>query len=67
MPKRAKDPLEKVTLNIVAGDKETLASFYPTIGWGVAARQILNNFCEQLRREGESVERKEITVSVPNL
>ncbi|KKM67652.1 hypothetical protein LCGC14_1468940 [marine sediment metagenome] len=34
-------PLEKVTLNLVEGDKRILGAFYPEKGWSVAAREIL--------------------------
>ena len=49
MPKSEKVPLEKVTLNLVEGDKETLASFYPVAGWSVAARGFINLVCKNLR------------------
>lgn len=50
MSRVAEAPLEKVTLNIVEGDKETLQRFYHSMGWSVAARRILNDYCEQLRK-----------------
>jgi len=49
MARRAKTELEKVTLNLFKGDKETLERFAPNAGWSVAARDILNERCEELR------------------
>lgn len=52
--RKSKEELEKVTLNITKGDKETLATFHSTIGWSVAARALINKYCEWLRKEAES-------------
>ncbi len=50
MPReRSTVPLEKVTLNLVEGDKHILGAFYPEKGWSVAAREILHNFSNALR------------------
>ena len=46
--RRATD-LQKVTLNLAMGDKDTLAAFYPQVGWSVAARRIIELHCNQLR------------------
>ena len=47
--------LEKVTLNIVKGDKDVLESFFPAKGWSVAARELLHRVCDRLR-ESDSQE-----------
>lgn len=67
MPRISEEPLQKVTLNLVDGDKETLASFYPNLGWSVAARKIIKRYCDGLRREGEGIERRTVEISVPDL
>lgn len=51
MPREAGIDLEKVTLNIIAGDKETLADYYPALGWSVAARRIVHKHCKILREK----------------
>lgn len=48
MGRRKEDNLEKVTLNIEKGTRETLAKFFPTLGWSVAARKILDQSCRRL-------------------
>ena len=53
MPKSKKEDLEKVTLNIVKGDKETLATFHANLGWSVAARILIRDYCQYLREEAE--------------
>ena len=50
MPK-ARAPLEKVTLNIFKGDKEVIQKFYPALGWSVASREVIHNFCQSLREK----------------
>ena len=40
--------LEKVTLNLRKGDKEILAKHYKKVGWSVAARTIIHDFCGRL-------------------
>ena len=58
-------PLEKVTLNLFKGDKDTLAAFYPSRGWSVAAREIIEDHCAALRaEEAQKLERKHIEVDV---
>ena len=42
-------PLEKVTLNLLAGDKQVLEQYYHIMGWSVAARLIIHNVCNKLR------------------
>ena len=65
---KSRDPLEKVTLNLFKGDKDTLVAFHPTAGWSVAARDIINKYCNQLReQEEEQLELREVTVKVPPL
>jgi len=49
MPREKGIDLEKVTLNLCAGDKDMLASYYSVMGWSVAARKIIHRFCEVLR------------------
>lgn len=55
MPPKVKSQLEKVTLNLFVGDKDTLQAFFPAKGWSVAARELLNNICRRLR-ESDSQE-----------
>ncbi len=55
MPPKVKSPLEKVTLNLFAGDKDTLQSFFPAKGYSVALRELINNICRRLR-ESDSQE-----------
>jgi len=55
MARRKDHSLIKVTFNVKVDDWELLERFYPQIGKTVAARRILNNFCNALRqREGEA-------------
>lgn len=51
--RKSLDPLEKVTLNLHEGDKDTLAAFHPDLGWSVAARRVIRNYCATLRDEEE--------------
>ena len=69
MPRVVEDPLEKVTLNLVAGDKDVLLQFYHHLGWSVAARQIIHTYCEKLRRltDGEGKATLNITVDLSAL
>lgn len=60
MAKKSKYPLEKVTMNIVRGNKEILEKYYHALGWSVAARMILNRYCEKL----EELESQEVGVSI---
>ena len=60
-----KEPLQKVTLNLVVGDKETLADFHPAMGWSVAARRIIHNYCAKLReRDSQEVRQHPVTLDV---
>ena len=43
--------LEKVTMNLHAGDKEVLSTFYSQLGWSVAARKIIHKYCNVLREK----------------
>ena len=61
MPRKKIETLEKVTLNINRGDKDTLAAFYPKLGWSVAAREIILRHCKQLR-EAENAELKQAEI-----
>lgn len=67
MPRTSKDPLEKVTLNLVKGDKETLAAFHPQLGWSVACREIIKRYCEELRLADSKIERRAIEIDLSNL
>lgn len=49
MPRAPGPPLEKVTLNLLAGDKQVLEQYYHSMGWSVAARTIIHNVCNKLR------------------
>ena len=51
MPRESGINLEKVTLNLVSGDKELLASYYSAMGWSVAARKIVHKYCQTLREK----------------
>ncbi len=53
MPRVKQEELQKVTLNLSLGDKEILSRFFPTVGWSVAARKIINRTCRRLE-ENES-------------
>ena len=53
-------PLQKVTLNLLAGDKDTLCSFYTAKGWTVAARDIIHDHCVWLREKDSQEIQKSI-------
>ena len=58
-------PLEKVTINLVEGDKETLGAFYHELGWSVAAREIIHIHCSKLRElESQEVQPKAIEMEI---
>ena len=68
MPRPSEVPLEKVTLNLMEGDKDTLESFYPVTGWTVAARIIINGFCRRLREQDSQevlAESEALRVEIP--
>ena len=70
MSKVDKLPLTKVTLNLVKGDKEILSRFYPTLGWSVAARRIIQKFAKQLlEREAQEVATSDepLDIDLPNI
>lgn len=46
-----KKRFQKVTLNLVEGDKETLQKFYASMGWTVAARILIHKYCKALREQ----------------
>lgn len=56
---------EKVTLNLEPGDKDILAAFYPQLGWSVAARRLINNFCKKLRESEKEITKKTLEVELP--
>ncbi len=63
-------PLTKVTLNLFKGDKEILERFYPSLGWSVAARRIINKFSKQLlERESQEIVTSDepLDIDVPNI
>jgi len=49
MPRIKKEELQKVTLNLSMGDRDTLSKFFPAVGWSVAARRIINRACRRLQ------------------
>lgn len=51
MPREAGPELQKVTLNLLEGDREILAAFFPGAGWSVAARTIIHKYCMSLLEE----------------
>lgn len=67
MPKKAERSLEKVTLNLYEGDKETLAAFYPKLGWSVATRWLIHQFCNRLREENDNLEYNPVEIVIPPL
>lgn len=59
--------LTKVTLNLVEGDRETLSAYYPHMGWSVAARELINRYCTQLRvLERQNLSPRPIEVTLPS-
>lgn len=48
MPKKSAIPLEIVTSRLYAGDKTTLQSFYPDIGYNTAIRELVHRHCRLL-------------------
>ncbi len=70
MPREFGVELEKVTLNLHAGDKEILTSYYSVMGWSVAARKIIHKFCDVLReKDSQEVQAgsKDLNVDVPSV
>ena len=71
MPKYSLDPLEKVTINLIEGDRATLATFYPAAGWSVAARTVIHKFCNTLRelesRQLQETLNIQVKVDLPNM
>ena len=63
MPKPKGALLEKVTLNLYAGDKETLRKFWHAKGWSVAAREIIHNACKRL----EELDSQEVISDGPEI
>lgn len=58
---RPKRDVVKVTLYINSQDRDTLTKFFPTVGWTVAARRVISNFCEKLRAKEVTDERADDT------
>lgn len=70
MPRESGTALEKVTINLYDGDKDTLSSFYSTMGWSVAARRIIHKYCEVLReRDSQEVQAnsESLDVELPSM
>lgn len=68
MPKASEVPLQKVTLNLVEGDKDLLASYYGNLGWSVAAREIIHRFCAKLReKDSQEVQSGKIDLDLTSL
>lgn len=68
MPDKKNDLLEKVTLNLFLGDKDTLAAFHSDLGWSVAAREVIHKYCTILRAEEEkSLTPERVEIEVPRL
>jgi hypothetical protein len=49
VPKKLDLPTTKRTLNFFEGDCETLADYYPTLGWSAAVRQLVHIHAKKLR------------------
>lgn len=58
--------LEKVTLNLYQGDRETLQSFYPRTPWSVVVREAIHDLCKRLRTR-ETLSEKEDTSEPPTV
>ena len=56
MPRVKKEELQKVTLNLSMGDRDTLSQFFPTVGWSVAARRIIHRACRRLKESDSQSE-----------
>ncbi len=70
MPRESGVDLEKVTFNLYNGDKDTLCSFYSTMGWSVAARRIIHKYCEVLREKDSQevqVNSESLDVELPSM
>jgi len=66
MPRPAKSPLQKVTLNLIEGDRDILNNFFPAQGWSVAARAIINRACRTLlERESQSRSERGLDIIIP--
>ena len=61
MPKAESEGLQKVTLNLVAGDMERLRTFFPDVGASVVVRRLVHQYVKKL--EGE-VEVPQINVEI---
>jgi len=70
MSREAGVPLEKVTLNLVQGDKEILQTYFSATGWTVQARNIINNYCNALReRDSQEIQSTltELNIELPEM
>lgn len=66
MARKSTIKLEKVTINLVAGDKSILMDFFPAIGWSVAARTIIHRFCKRLAEiDSQKVKATGLNVDIP--
>lgn len=51
MPKKSLQPLEMASIRLYEGDRDTLASFYPSIGYNAAVREIVHRHCRLLKEK----------------
>ncbi len=57
--------LEKVTINLFLGDRETLQDFHSADGWSVAVRDLVHKKCKAYReRDSQEVQRK-LKIKIP--
>ena len=65
MAKKSEVPLQKVTLNLELGDKDTLTTFHPVKGWSVAAREVIHRYCDILReRDSQDIQSSGLPLDV---
>lgn len=51
MPAKSEKPLEKVSLNLYKGDRETIEKHYPDAGYQSIIRHLAHQLARQLRNE----------------
>lgn len=51
MPKKSLIPLEMVSIRLYEGDRDTLASFYPSVGHNAAIREIVHRHARLLKEK----------------
>lgn len=57
-----KPKIIRISANLFEGDREVLQRFFPKIGWSVAMRQLVHNYCKKL----ENKESKELHHAGPD-